>query len=133
MKQILRMRTVVLLLLPAFFAHVCLSQVGRDSATQSVKNLIGEIAPAQPKVRVLFRSLVSSEGKLAKFDDDSFYLKKGRNTFALSIGMFWKFAAAISSLVTCMIRRRADMVRGATLTRSIQEPRSSLSSPTVGR
>jgi hypothetical protein len=81
MNRILRMRSIVFLLLVALFAQAGRSQDVRDAETQTVKKFITENASARPKVSVLFRSLVTSEGKLAKFDEDSFYIKKGRKYF----------------------------------------------------
>jgi hypothetical protein len=74
-------RPAILLLLFAICVQVDLSQDLRERETLAVKKFIGENAATRPKVSVLFRSLVSSEGKLTKFDEDSFYLKKGRKYF----------------------------------------------------
>jgi hypothetical protein len=81
MNRILRQRVIVLLALFAVGVQIGLSQSSRDRETQAVKTFIAENASRRPKVNVLFRSLVSSEGKLAKLDEDSFYLKKGRKYF----------------------------------------------------
>ena len=75
------MRSIVLLSILALSAQAGVSQNVRDRETQDVKKFIGAFATTRPKVRVLFRSLVSSEGKVMNFDDDSFYLKKGRKYF----------------------------------------------------
>jgi hypothetical protein len=75
------MRSVVLLSFLAFGPLSIMSQSVSDPDLQSVRTFIRECAPARKKVNVLFRSLVESDGRLVKFDADSFYLKKGRKYF----------------------------------------------------
>ena len=72
---------MIRLVILVFLFTLCPQIVAAQHAEQRVKNLLREIAPERPKVRVLFRSLVTGEGKLVKLDDDSFYLKKGRRYF----------------------------------------------------
>lgn len=74
-------RFITLVLLLGCGAQSLLAQDGRDADLKTVRDLVSECAPARPKVSVLFRSLVASEGRLVKFDADSFYLKKNRRYY----------------------------------------------------
>jgi hypothetical protein len=75
------LRLIMLVLLLGCGAQSLPAQDVRKTGLQTVQNLVSECAPARPKVSVLFRSLVTSGGRLVKFDADSFYLKKNRRYY----------------------------------------------------
>ena len=47
----------------------------------NIETVVRECEPNRQKASVLFRSLVTTEGRLVKFDAESFYLKKDRKYF----------------------------------------------------
>lgn len=53
----------------------------KQAETLAVKNLVYECGPSMPKATLLTRSLVKAEGKLAKFDADSLYIRRDRKYF----------------------------------------------------
>ena len=53
----------------------------KQAETLAVKNLVYECGPSMPKATLLTRSLVRAEGKLAKFDVDSLYIRRDRKYF----------------------------------------------------
>lgn len=57
------------------------SSQDRDAETAKVKSLVDECGPSRSKSIVLTRSLVKTDGRIAKFDAESLYFKRGRKYF----------------------------------------------------
>jgi hypothetical protein len=75
-KETMRFVSLVFVLVAA--PLITLAQGQQDS---SIETVVRECEPKRQKASVLFRSLVTSEGRLVKFDAESFYLKKHRKYF----------------------------------------------------
>ena len=72
---------VILVMFIAFGSFYVRSQESREPDLKQVKTLIRDGVSGHKKATILFRSLVASEGRLEKFDSDSFYVKRGRKYF----------------------------------------------------
>ena len=71
------LRNVVTLLLALVIAPAVVAQ-DKQAEIAAVKSLVDQCGPARAKASLISRSLVNAEGKIAKFDAESLYFKRGK-------------------------------------------------------
>lgn len=76
------MNKILLLTILSILSTAAFAQ-NREFETAAVRDLVDVCGPLKSKANILTRSLVKTEGRIAKIDNDSLYFKRGRTYFRI--------------------------------------------------